>query len=448
MKKVLFILMALVLALSVGLIGCGAPAEEEEVPPRPTKVVIGVSSDLSGPLKDIRAAALSPILAVYLNELNAAGGLLLKEYGATYRVPVEVKEYDDGGDIATMIANTEKLITQDKVDFMFGATGTAMISAQASVVNGLKYVLLTFEGGATQMKETLPGMPYVFVNLSFSDWYQMPVLAKMLKEKGASTAYVVWIEDLHGIEYNGQASIAFAAEGITVVKSVGISADPATAAAQAPGIIADAKDKNADVFCMFCYPAQIFPLTGQAIAQGFNPKAMIGGPGANFGFYHIELGGTPYQKGLTEGIMCFAIANSKTSPAMKTMYEKMEAFWNTVNPFPGASFYLKDFWGHPIYWSVMQIWQKAVEDIGYVNQDKLKDALKTGTFNTILSPMTTYKMFGAGGGLLDYKTHTGEIGQWQNGYIEIVGYTGITSDLPNYKVTAPFIYPKPAWPAP
>jgi hypothetical protein len=56
-------------------------------------------------------------------------------------------------------------------------------------------------------------------------------------------------------------------------------------------------------------------------------------------------------------------------------------------------------------------------------------------------------MFGTGGGFLDYKAHTGEIGQWQNGYIEIVGYEGIRSTLPNYKVTADFIYPKPAWPA-
>lgn len=443
MKKALFIVVALVLAVSVSLIGCAPPEEEA-----PDKVVIGISSDLSGPLKEIRASALTPIRLVYLDELNDAGGILLDEYGATYKVPVEVKEYDDGGVIATMLDNTEKLITVDKVDFMFGATGTAMISAQAPLVNSLGYVLLTFEGGATQMKDSLPGMPYVFVNLSFSDWYQMPVLAPMLKEKGAATAYIVWIQDLHGIEYNGMAGIAFAACNISVVKSVSISADPVTAAAQAPGIIADAISYNPDVFCYFAYPPQVMPLTGQAIAQNFTPRAMIGGPGTNFGFYGLAWGGN------TTGIMCFAVANNKTSPAMATMFNKVIAFMDGVGGYPG--FYFFDPWGWPCYWSVMQIWQNAVESVGKVDQDALKDALKAGTFNTILSPTTTYKMFGAGGGLLDYKCHTGEIGQWQNGYVEIVAGTQVLDEsynltsrasfLPNYVTTASFIYPKPGWP--
>jgi hypothetical protein len=55
-------------------------------------------------------------------------------------------------------------------------------------------------------------------------------------------------------------------------------------------------------------------------------------------------------------------------------------------------------------------------------------------------------MFGDGGGLMAKECHTGEIGQWQNGICEIVGYTGIEQTLTNYKVTADFVYPKPPWP--
>jgi len=35
----------------------------------------------------------------------------------------------------------------------------------------------------------------------------------------------------------------------------------------------------------------------------------------------------------------------------------------------------------------------------------------------------------------------GQICQWQDGYTEIVGYDGITDELPKYDVTASFIYP-------
>jgi hypothetical protein len=64
------------------------------------------------------------------------------------------------------------------------------------------------------------------------------------------------------------------------------------------------------------------------------------------------------------------------------------------------------------------------------------------TFTTSLGP-TRYV-----NGLLDKGSHTGEMGQWINGKVEIIGYTGVEKVLPNYKATAKIVYPKPAWPAP
>jgi branched-chain amino acid transport system substrate-binding protein len=433
-NRILFISLAVVLALSVGLIGCGGDGGEVA----PTKVVIGVSSPLDGPLAAIRAGALTPILDSYLAILNdEEGGILLDKYGADYRVEVEVLEYNDSSDVETMLENTEKLITEDEVDFMFGACGTAMIAAQAPLVNSLDHVLLTFEGGATTMKETLPGMPYVFVNLNFSDWYELPVLAKMLADAGATTAYIVWINDLHGIEYNSVATHEFGVHNITIVKSVSISAIPPEAAAAAPGIVADAKSENADVFCMFAYDYCVIPLTTEAIAQGFNPKAMIGGPGANFGFFAYALDDPP-DPTLTEGIMCLTTANNKTSDEMAWLFDEVLM--------PAVGFANMDWWGAPLYWAAMEMWQAAVEEVGEVDQDAIRDALATGNFTTVLGD-TWYTMFGSGGGILAYECHTGEVGQWQNVMVETVGYEGITDDLPNYVVTANFTYPKPAWPS-
>jgi hypothetical protein len=53
-------------------------------------------------------------------------------------------------------------------------------------------------------------------------------------------------------------------------------------------------------------------------------------------------------------------------------------------------------------------------------------------------------MYEPGGGILAYECHPGEIGQWQNADMEIVG----GGDWPATKLTADFIYPKPPWPAP
>jgi hypothetical protein len=124
-----------------------------------------------------------------------------------------------------MVRLTEKLIVEDKVDFLWPASGTSFVFAQAPIANKYEYVLITAEGGATSIKDMLQSLPYTFVTLSFSDWYQIPVLADLLFEKGAKTAYVTFIADLHGIEYSGIAGIEFPKKGIKIIGTKSLPPD-------------------------------------------------------------------------------------------------------------------------------------------------------------------------------------------------------------------------------
>ncbi|MDH5696026.1 MAG: ABC transporter substrate-binding protein, partial [Dehalococcoidia bacterium] len=291
-RKMWLIPLALLLTISLVAIGCPAPPPEEEAPPTPApapaptppakdKIVIGASRPLSGPYAAIGDAALKPIMELFEEEVNAEGGIYLKDYGK--KLPIEFLVYDDKSDTGTMTRLTEKLILEDKVDFLWPACGTSFLFAQAPIANKYGYVLVTAEGGATTIKDALPGLPYVFVTLSFSDNYELPVLADMLAAKGAKTAYIIYIADLHGIEYSGVASIEFGRVGIEIV---GLKSIPPDLQDYSP-IIKEAQAANADVFCAFCYPWMVLPATEQSIALGFNPKAWIGGPGANFGYYPL-----------------------------------------------------------------------------------------------------------------------------------------------------------------
>jgi branched-chain amino acid transport system substrate-binding protein len=412
-KKLLVVIvsLSLVLALiSLSLGGACAPAK-----PAKDKIVIGMSRPLSGPLAVIGDSAFRPIYETWVKEVNDQGGIYVKEYGK--KLPIELKIYDDKSDAGTMTRLTEKLIVEDKVDFLWPACGTAMIFAQAPIANKYGYVLVTAEGGATTIKDALPSLPYLFVSLSFSDWYQLPVFADMLAAKGAKTAYITYIADLHGIEYSGVAGIEFPKRGIKILGSVSLPPDLKDFAP----VITEAKASGADVFCCFGYPDQVLPVTGTAIALGYNPKAMICGPGANFGFYHTTFGPA------VEGVSCFAVANRETSPALKELYDKL---------YTGKPEDIQDWWGHPFYWAALDIWKAAVEKAGTLDQKKIRDVLATEHFNTVLGD-TYFTMFGDGGGLLAYECHPGEIGQWINGKCEIVG-GNIT--------TASFVYPKPPWP--
>jgi branched-chain amino acid transport system substrate-binding protein len=381
------------------------------------KIVVGASRPLSGWMAQIGDSAFRPIYETWTKEVNAQGGIFVKEYNK--KLPIELRIYDDKSDPGTMTRLTEKLILEDKVDFLWPACGTAFLFAQAPIANKYNYILLTAEGGATTIRDMLPSLPYLFISLSFSDWYQIPVLADLLAEKGAKAAYIITMADLFGIEYSGVSGIELPNKGINIVGVKSVPPDIKDLST----ILKDAQATKADALLVLGYPDIVILATKQSMELGYNPKAFLGGPGVNFGFYHQIFGPA------TDGVLGFAIANRKTSPAAKTLFDKL---------YQGKPEAINDWWGHPLYWAALEFWKQAIEKAGTLNQKKIRDIMANETFNTMLGP-TSFK-----GGLMAKESHNGEIGQWQKGIFEIVG----GGKWPATKITAPFIYPKPTWPAP
>lgn len=381
--------------------------------PAPTKdkILVGMSRPLSGPLAVIGDSAFKPIYETWVPMVNDEGGIYVEEYGK--KLPIELVIYDDTSDPGTMTRLTEKLILEDKVDFLWPACGTAFVFAQAPIANKYEYVLVTAEGGATTIKEMLPSLPYVFVTLSFSDWYQLPVLAELLADKGATTAYVSYIADLHGIEYSGVAGIEFAKHGIEVVGTKSLPPD----IKDLSPVIQDADASGADVYCCFAYPDQVMPATGTSAALGYNPKAWVGGPGVNFGFYHTTFGPA------VEGILGFTAFARGSSAALDEMADIL---------YEGKPEEIQDWWGHPFYWASLDVWKAAIEKAGTLDQKVIREVLATETVDTVLGP-TWFE-----NGLLAKEAHPGEIGQWIDGVFEVVG--------PTDKATAEMVYPKPPFP--
>jgi len=249
----------------------------------------------------------------------------------------------------------------------------------------------------------------------------------MCAAEGAKTAYIISIADLHGVEYGGVGNMEFERVGIKVLanKSVPITYTDFSL------LVKEAKAANPDVFCVFAYPPIVLPVTGEMMAIGFNPPAVIMGPGANFGFYGLSFGGDPVT---VNGVSCFAAANSKTSTEFARHFGDLEELVG----FPNL-----DWWGTPFYEPMCDIWKQAIEATGTLDQDVIRDYIATHHFDTILGD-TWFEMSGDGGGLMVKECHPGEIGQWQDGIVEIVG----GGDWPGVVLTADWIYPKPPWPGP
>ncbi len=127
---------------------------------------------------------MGPIYKMFLDEINEQGGIYVAEYGK--KMPIERKIYDDQSSIDTCCTRLyEKLIAEDKVDFLFGPTSTAFLQyAAAEVAKSHKYILMASEAVRPVFYEQVKENPYIFGDLQFADWNQVPVLISVMQEVG------------------------------------------------------------------------------------------------------------------------------------------------------------------------------------------------------------------------------------------------------------------------
>jgi branched-chain amino acid transport system substrate-binding protein len=372
------------------------------------KIVIGQAIALSGPLAAGVDIAGGKIYELWVEEVNKKGGIYVKEYGK--KLPVELKRYDDKSDIGTMTNLLEKLILEDKVDFVFPPWGTAWLFAAAPIANKYGYILIGGPGGALKLKEL--NLPYFFQVLNFSET-QAPALADIYKEAGVKSVAMIYRGDLHGIEYGNAMVPFFKNKGIEVKMNKSF---PGEIKDLSP-LLKEAKSLNVDAFCMAGYPEEGMLLTGQSIELGIN-----------FNSFFITV--LPFSPNLyrdtfgvnaVEGVMGGGAWNAKSSPGAKELVDKFKTRFG-VEP---------DYWGGLFYWSSLQHFQQAIEKAGTLNQKKIRDVMATTKFDTALGPFWYDKN-------RYFVNHPGEIGQWQKGVFEVID--------PGPKRTAPPEYPKPSWP--
>jgi branched-chain amino acid transport system substrate-binding protein len=402
MKKKMFLSLLTVILVVTFLICApvnAAPAKD--------KIRIGQAVSLSGPLSPSNAVVSTPYYDLWVKDVNAEGGIYVKKYGK--KLPVELLIYDDKSDIGTMTRLLEKLILEDKVDFILPPWGTAMLFAAAPIANKHGYILIGGAGGAEKLKEVK--LPYFFQSLNFSET-QIPILTNILIELGVKKVAIISHEDLHGIEYSGIAFQEFTNKGFNVVMKkvypMGVK--------DLSSLLKQAKWDKAEAFCGFSYPDECMLATGQAIEIGYNPKIFFLSVGPAFSFYKDAFG-----VNTIEGIMGGGAWNAKSSPGAKKFAEHFKQVTGKE---------IGNYWGSLYFYSAMEHFKQSVEKAGTLNQKKIRDIMAKEKFDTALGPYWYDKRQISA-------NHPGEIGQWQKGVFEVID--------PGKKRTAPPIA-KPAWP--
>jgi len=464
-KKVLFISLALVLALSVGLVGCGGGGG----PVAPDNINILAVRSLSGALKIFEDTAMGPIYKYWRHVVNDVdGGIYVPAFNETIKVFIDVK--DDTSDMTTFTTLLNTNLATGDYPFVLGPCCTPFLEAAGPICSLYGSVLVGAEGGATALAEEMWKYPYMFSNLNFANWNQAHELCELMDEWAATEVagkvrvYVMYLNDQHGYEYRDSfvAEAAVHNTTINITKMVGMPPFTTEVAAQ----VDEAYNMTTDVLCIFAYPPTPMAVVGYAWATAKNFDAVVTGPAACYeGFYDVAA--TPSGFGsVAIGVSGFGAWNEYSSTALHDFAAGMIAYHGTRQ--------IMDWWGGAYYYAGLDMLGKAIATSANYTAAGVRSVMASQKLTTILGETyyTTYDgtwPIGTSGGLLAIASHPGEVGQWQhvtaaNGWLpdgasgtnrtKPAGIAGNATEWAIFEVisldhpTADWVYPKPNWPAP
>ncbi|MFZ1989750.1 MAG: amino acid ABC transporter substrate-binding protein [Alphaproteobacteria bacterium] len=375
-----------------------------------TSIRIGYVISQSGPNEPGASLTSLANYKLWVKTVNDAGGIMLSSINK--RLPIEVIEYDDHSDLVDAVKGVEKLIKDDKVDFILPPWGTRLNLAVAPILDRAGYPLLASTAMIDNPTELAKRWSNVFwctgstVEAARS---LVAILAKLRADgKIGNSVAMIYVADELGIELSKSSRDVIRAANFDLVYD---RAYPFGTTALTP-ILQEVKQRNPDVFIAFSYPPDTFALTERARAIHFNPKIYYTGVGTAFPDFRDRFTQD------AQGVLGLGGWNADL-PAAREYLRRHTAI---IGQEP-------DRWASPVTYATLQVLQQAIERAGRIDRAAVIAEIKKGTFDTVAGPMTFKDNFFAG---IWY------VGQWQNGE-----FYGVAPDtLPGARKV---IAPKPPW---
>jgi branched-chain amino acid transport system substrate-binding protein len=370
---------------------------------QPAPVRIGYSMSRTGPWTTGAQVSQEPNYLLWAEQQNAAGGLNVK---GTKR-PIELISSDDRSDMETVVRTYEKLMGSDKVDLVLPPWGSNANFAVAPLANRFQYPFLAPTALSRRLVEMK--LPYFFLLLQ-QPKPMMDALVDMLKNNGAKTVAVVYVDDLFGLENYAALKVALQGTGINIVED---KSYPLGVKDLSP-VLRSMKDKNPDAFIGLTYPPDTILASRQSKEIGFNPKFFYASVGTAFQLYRNVMAAG------AEGVLGMGSWNGKTSPGAKAYFDAhVKKFGAAKEP---------DRWASGACWAGLEILTAAVAKAG-LDRKAIRDYVASTEHSTIIGKI---KFAGS-----ENVGTPGTVSQWQKGEFEVV--------WPKASATAPLVPVKPNW---
>jgi len=392
---------AAVAALGMTAMACGGTTNTPTTPAAP--ITIGVSISQSGDFSG-DGKALKQGYDLWAQDVNKAGGLNGHQ--------VTMKYVDDASSTQQVVTNYQNLITTDKVALVFGPFSSLLTIPASTVVDRYGYAFPEPAGGGPHVFDR--GLKSVFFvqpaavedNLvSYTKW----LLALPSGQRPASAAYATQDDPFTQPQVDKAKSLLEAGG----IKTAYYKVYPAETTDFTPLALAVASSK-ADAVILGTQLPDAVAFAKTFIQQHYNPKTLIETTGPDQGAqFSDKLGAN------TDGIMVPAgwTADAKAYGNDKFVAEFIAAYGGTAADISADA---------AEAYSVGQVVDQATKKANSIDNQKLIDALHSGTYNTIQGPMSFDATGKPQGGVGVY------IEQWQSGKAIFVYPTTVAAAKPEY----------------
>jgi len=361
-------------------------------------VRIGVALSQTGNLAD-SAGPYFKGLDLWREQANARGGLAGR--------PIEFVVYDDRSDPATAARLYERLITNDKVDFVISSLGSATAATGSAVAEKHKTLMINGGGAAEAIQQR--GFKYVFQTAARISSYADGIIPLIEKYKVKSIA-LVSRDYAAARDISKAIKDSLAGHDVKVVMDEYFPAGTADFSSQ----IAKGQQLQPDLWIGLLYPSEAIETVRQFHSMNYMPKLFIANGVSQDDF--ITSAGKDAE---------YALGMSLYEPSLPSEGNK-----------DFAKTYREKYSSDPGYYAAFgfvagTVLEAAVKKAGSVDTEKVREVLTTLKMGSVMGKHevdpTTYMQIGV----------RGLVVQVQNGKREVVWPE-------EYKTVEPKL-PIPAW---
>jgi branched-chain amino acid transport system substrate-binding protein len=319
--------------------------------PAENEIRIGISLSLSGGYAGPSQRQLWGLLMA-IEDLNAAGGIYVKEYGK--KLPLRLIYYDDRGDSATAIKLYERLITEDKVHVLLGPYGSGITLSVCSVPEQHKVVMISQMAAA----DTIPaqGYKYVFTLLPVAS--QFGLIRKGFLDSltpKPQTFALVTSNELYPLTVANSTRILLKQAGYTETY---FDMYP-KGTTDFSGILMNIKQNIPDFIYFVCYSTDPYILMEQMKSLDIAPKLLMFDDGPNDPKF-IQTFGAEAEGVLTQMSWHWALPYPEVENFTKRFQERYNELPRHWSAFPYAT---------------VEVLKYAIEQVGSLDADKIRAGL-------------------------------------------------------------------------